>query len=92
MAADEPAHVRACSTPSHLHVPYQICYHFLKSTKKYRRGDARQNPPEIPGSYTPPAVHTARRHTVESAVAAGSDGVRLAQGWRVMHERTSMLE
>ena len=40
----------------HLHVPYQICYHFLKNTKKYRRGDARQNPPEIPGSYTPPAV------------------------------------
>jgi hypothetical protein len=40
----------------HLHVPYQICYHFLKNTKKYRRGDARQNPPEIPGGNTPPAV------------------------------------
>jgi hypothetical protein len=42
----------------HLHVPYQICYHFffVKNTKKYRRGDARQNPPEIPGANTPSAV------------------------------------
>ena len=40
----------------HLHVPYQICYHFLKNTKKYRRGDARQNPPEIAGANTPSAV------------------------------------
>jgi hypothetical protein len=38
----------------HLHVPYQIWYHFLKNTKKYRRGDTRQNPPEIPGGNTPP--------------------------------------
>jgi hypothetical protein len=40
----------------YLHVPYQICYHFLKNTKKYRRGDARQNPPEIPGANTPSAA------------------------------------
>jgi hypothetical protein len=40
----------------HLHVPYQICYNFLENAKKYRRGDARQNPPEIPGANTPSAV------------------------------------
>jgi len=44
----------------HLHVPYQICYHFLKNTKKYRRGDTRHNPPEIPGGNTPPAVRRSR--------------------------------
>ena len=59
-AAWPPMNRRTCVPArhrQHLHVPYQICYHFLKSTKKYRRGDARQKPPEIPGSYTPPAVH-----------------------------------
>ena len=42
----------------HLHVQYQICCHFFENTKKYRRGDARQIPGQIPGANIPPAVNT----------------------------------
>jgi hypothetical protein len=57
MAADEVAHVRACSTASTPACTVPDLHHFLKNTKKYRRGDVRQIPPEYAGANTPSAVH-----------------------------------
>jgi hypothetical protein len=70
-AAWPPMNRRTCVPArqhQHLHVPYQICYHFLKNTKKYRRGDARQNPPEIPGANTPSAVQLYVRSTIRAGI------------------------
>jgi hypothetical protein len=56
MATDEPAHVRACSTASTPACTVPDLLSRFENTKKYRQGDARQNPTEIPDANTPSAV------------------------------------
>jgi hypothetical protein len=56
MAADEPVHVRACSTVSTPACTVPDLLSLFEKYQKVLRGDARQNPPEIPGANTPSAV------------------------------------
>ena len=75
-----------------LHVTYQVCYHFLKNTKKYRRGDARQNPPEIPGSYTPAELSTRiRNKLVRVRQLLQVEGYVSARCMRTQQQTTAVL-